>query len=343
MQTRPIRLIRTLTLALCALVVFAVLGVRALATMPVIFGAVTTATTLVEVIRQAAYAKSVLYFSARLGLSDFVAFKDLTGEDTLVGRFPIYDAVDALAIAEGVDFTTTATIDTSGSVDVTVSEHQIRFDVTDLSIGATVDDIADPPPAIRAKAESEGGIAGDMAAEAVQRRQDLDIAALFSAFDSSTGSNTGALTTTLFLDAVRILNTNNIPEAPRICALNPRQWGHLLPVLDDASVYGAQGQEIVASGVVGRVYGVTMFMTNNVGTATVSSSTVHAGCIMHPSAVAVAQKGSLTGALAGQRDESLRLTELHKVGVWGEAEYRGGATTNGRGGAGVFLYSNSTA
>lgn len=310
---------------------------------PVIFGAVSTSTTLTEVIRQAAYAKSVLYFSARLGLSDFVAFKDLTGEDTLVGRFPIYDQVDAEAIAEATDFTTTATIDTSGTVDVTVAEHQIRFDVKDLAIGATVDDIADPPEAIRAKAQSEGGIAGQMAAEAIQRRQDADIAALFSAFDSSTGSNTGALTTTLFLDGIRTLNTNNIPEAPRICALHPRQWSHILPSLDDASVYGAQGQEIVATGLVGRVYGVDMFMTGNIGTATVSASTVHAGAIMHPSACALAQKGSLDGALAGQRDESARLTELHKVGVWGEAEYRGGATTNGRGGAGVFLYSNSTA
>ncbi len=311
--------------------------------VPFMFGAVSTSTTLTEVIRQAAYAKSVLYFAARLGLSDFVAFKDITGEDTLVARFPIYDSVDAEAIAEATDFTTTATIDTSGSVDVTVSEHQIRFDVKDLAIGATVDMIADPPDAVRAKASSEGGIAGQMAAEAIQRLQDKDIAALFSGFDSSTGSNTGALTTTLFLDAVRTLNTNNIPESPRVCALHPRQWGHLLPSLDDASVYGAQGQEIVATGVVGRVYGVDFFMTGNIGTATVSTSTVHAAAVMHPSAIGLGQKGSLDGALAAQRDESARLTELHKVGVWGEAEYRGGATTNGRGGAGVFLYSNSTA
>ena len=341
-MTRPMRLLTTLA-ALVALVVYALCPSPPLDGLPFAFGAVTTATTLTEVIRQAAYAKSVLYFSAKLGLSDFVAFKDLTGEDTLTARFPIYDLVDALAIAEATDFTTTATIDTTGSVDVTVAEHQIRFDVTDLSIGATVDDIADPPDAVRAKGASEGGIAGQMAAEAVQRLQDKDISALFSAFDSSTGSNTGALTTTLFLDAIRILNTNNIPESPRIAVLNPRQWSALLPALDDAAVYGAQGQEIVATGVVGRIYGVDVFMTNNVGTATVSTSTVHAGAIMHPSAIAVAQKGSLDGSLAAQRDESSRLTELHKVGVWGEAEYRGGATTNGRGGAGVFLYSNSTA
>lgn len=310
--------------------------------LPIIGMADSTTTTLTEIIRQAAYAESGMYFAEKPGLSDFVAFKDITGEDTLVARFPIYDKVSALAISEGTDFTTSSTIDTSGSVDVTVSEHQIRFDVTYLALGATVDEIANPTDRLRAKAASEGGVAGKMAAEALQRLQDQDLAALHSGFNSSTGSNTGAMTTTLFLSAVTTLNVNSIPEDRRICALNPLQWGHILPTLDDASVYGAQGQEIVASGVVGRVYGVTMFQTANVGTATVSSSTVHAGAVFHPSASALGQKGRMGGIVA-QMDESKRLVELHAVGVWGEAEYRGQATTSGRGGAGVYLYSNSTA
>ena len=338
----------TLAKVFALMVVAAVLAMfsptlSALSLLPIVGMAnETTTTTLTEVIRQAAYAESALYFAEKPGLSDFVAFKDITDEETLVGRFPIYDKVSAGAIAEGSDYTTKSAIDTSGSVDVTVSEHQIRFDVTFLTLGATIDQIAAPTDRLRAKADAEGGLAGKMAAEALQRLQDQDIAALYSAFNSSTGSNTGAMTTTLFLAALTLLNVNNVPEAPRVCALHPTQWGHLLPVLDDASVYGAQGQEIVASGVVGRVYGVTMFQTANIGTATVSASTVHAGAVFHPTAVALAQKGQL-GGIAAEMDESSRLVELHSVGVWGEAEYRGGATTNGRGGAGVFLYSNSTA
>lgn len=332
-------------LALAAVIAYAFVPqyrVSGLELLPLVGMATTTTTTLTEVIRQAAYAESALYFAEKPGLADFVAFKDLTGEDTLVGRFPIYDKVNALAISEGSDFTTSSTIDTSGTVDVTVSEHQIRFDVTFLMLGATIEEIANPTERLRAKASSEGGVAGAMAAEALQRLQDQDIAALHSGYNSSTGSNTGALTTTLFLSACTTLNVNNIPEAGRVCALHPTQWGHILPALDDAAVYGAQGQEIVASGVVGRIYGVTMFQTANIATATVSASTVHAGAVFHPSAAALAQKGSL-GAIAAEMDESNRLVELHSVGVWGEAEYRGQATTNGRGGAGVFLYSNSTA
>jgi hypothetical protein len=92
---------------------------------------------------------------------------------------------------------------------------------------------------------------------------------------------------------------------------------------------------------VGNLYGCLIFQTNNVTTATVSSSTVYAGCILHPSAIALAQKGTLP-MIETERDASLRATEIVATGIWGAAEYRGGATTNGRGGAGVYFYSNTT-
>ncbi len=90
-----------------------------------------------------------------------------------------------------------------------------------------------------------------------------------------------------------------------------------------------------------NLYGASLFVTTNVATATVSSSTVYAGAVMHPSAIALATKGPMPG-MEVERNASLRAFEVVGVGVWGEAEYRGGATTNGRGGAGVMLYSNST-
>jgi hypothetical protein len=301
----------------------------------------STSTTLTEVIRQAAYAESALYFAARPGVAGLVASKDIAGEASLTARFPIYDSVDATAIAENTDFTTNSALDTGGSVDVAVSEHAIRFILTNLAIGATVDDIiGSPSPAVSAAAQNEGGIVGQMIGESLQRRQDKDITALFASFDSSTGSNTGGMTTTLFLSAVTTLDTNNIPQAPRVCVLHPFQWGSLRAALDDASVYGNEGQNIVSSGMTARVYGVDIFSTGNVGTGTVSASTVHAAAVFHPSAVALATKGGVQ--VASDYDASLRAHEVVGTGVWGEAEYRGGATTSGRGGAAVYLYSNST-
>lgn len=301
----------------------------------------TTTTTLTEMIRNASWNAGQMYFAERPGVKGFVTVKDITGEDTLVARFPIYDKVSALAIAEATDFTTNSAMDTSGSADATVSEHAIKFTITDLSLNATVEDVMSPSNAVTAKAISEGSAAGQAAAEALQRLQDQDICGLFSAFNSSTGSNSGALTQTLFINGVTQLNLDNIPEDRRVAVLHAKQWQALLPIFDDANTFGAQGQEIIASGAVGTLYGVLVFQTNNVQTATVSASTVYAGAIMHPSAVGVGQKGTLPLAEA-ERDASLRATELVFTGVWGEVEYRGQATTNGRGGAGVYFYSNTT-
>lgn len=303
----------------------------------------STSTTLTEAIRQAAYAASALYFAERPGVAQFVTRQDITGQQSLTARFLIYDKVSAAAIAENTDFTTNSALDTSGSVDVTVSEHAIRHVITNLSLGASVDPLlGSPDPAVSAMARNQGGLVGQVIAEAMQRRQDQDITALFGAFDASTGSNSGVQTSTHFYDAVETLDTNNIPTSPRVAVLHPKQWGDLRPTFDDAAVYGVVGDETVRNGIAARVLGVDIFQTGNVGTATVSTSTVYAGAIMHPSAVALATKGAMPD-IATEYDASLRAHEVVGVGVWGEAEYRGGATTNGRGGAGVFIYCNSTA
>lgn len=301
----------------------------------------TTTTTLTEMLRNASWNTGQLYFAERPGVTGFVTIKDITGEDTLVGRFPIYDKVNAGAISEASDYTTNSALDTTGSADATVSEHAIRFTITDLSLNATVEDVMNPSNAVTAKAVSEGGIAGRSAAEALQRLQDQDVCALFSAFNSSTGSNSGPLTQTLFITAVTQLNMDNIPDDRRVAVLHAKQWQALLPLFDDASVFGSQGQEIISTGAVGQLYGCLVFQTNNVTTATVSSSTVYAGAVMHPSAVGLAVKGSMP-MIEAQRDASLRATELVATGVWGEVEYRGQASTSGRGGAGVYFYSNTT-
>ena len=295
----------------------------------------TTTTTVTEMLKNAAWNQSQLYFAERPGVSNFVTVKDITGEDTLVARFPIYDKMDAGAIAEASDYTTSATIDTSGTKDATVSEHAQKFIITDLSVGASIDNMISPGNVTTGKIQSEGGIAGRAAAEALQRLQDQDLCALFSGFDTSTGSNSGPLTQTLLIDAITLLNLNNIPTDRRVAVLHSKQWKTLLPIFDDASVFGAQGAQIIGTGAVGNLYGVLVFETNNVTTATVSTSTTYAAAVMHPSAIGLGTKGSMP-MFEAQRDASLRATELVAVGVWGEIEYRGQATTSGRGGAGVF-------
>lgn len=301
----------------------------------------TTTTTLTEMLRNASWNAGQLYFAERPGVTSFVTIKDITGEDTLVARFPIYDKVSAAELTEATDFTTNSALDTTGSADATVKEHGIRFVITDLTLGATVEDVMTPSNAVTARSVTEGGIAGRAAAEALQRLQDQDVCALFSGFDTSTGASTGPLTQTLLITAITDLNVNNIPTDRRVTVLHAKQWQALLPLFDDANVYGAQGAEIVATGAVGTLYGTLVFETNNVQTATVTSSTVYAGAVMHPTAIGLGVKGPMP-QIEASRQASLRATLLVATGVWDEVEYRGQATTNGRGGAGVYLYSNTT-
>lgn len=295
----------------------------------------TTSTTITEVILSEAQMASALYFAEVPGVSRLVSRQDISGRPTLVARFGVYDKVSAAAIAEATDYTTTSTIDTSGSVSVTVSEHAVSANVTDLSADAAVD-------VLFSEAGAQASIIGQSFAEALQRRQDQDVTALFSGFNSSTGSNSGAITSTLLINAISQLDIDNIPRAPRTTVLHPFQWKTLIPVFDESNTYGPQGQQVITSGMVSsNLYGAGLFVTGNVATATVSSSTVYAGAVFHPSAVAVATKGPMP-RFEVERNASLRAFEVMAVGVWGEAEYRGGATTNGRGGAGVMLYSNNT-
>ena len=100
----------------------------------------TTTTTLTEVIRTETIGAAVLGYESRPGVSMFVTVADITGQATLKYVFPIVDNVSALAIAEGSDFTTNSALDTSGSASATVSEHAIKSNVSDLSIGASQED-----------------------------------------------------------------------------------------------------------------------------------------------------------------------------------------------------------
>ncbi len=304
----------------------------------------TTSTTLTEVIRTEVIGAAVLGYESRPGVADLVTEANITGLPTLTHVFPIIDNISALAIAEASDFTTNSALDTSGSASATVSEHAVKSAITDLTIGATTEDFTGAPSGpVQTAAGARAATVGTMFARALVKLRDQDLTALFSAFNSSTGTNTGALTSTLLTDATSTLDQNDIPDDRRALVLHPTQAKPLVPVFDDASTFGQAGASIINRGQagMGMLYGADVFRTTSVGTATVSSSTVYAGAVMHPDAIGLVNKGAMP-TVEVERDASARQVEIVGSGVWGQVEYRGGATTSGRGGAGVYFYSNTT-
>jgi hypothetical protein len=286
----------------------------------------TTTTTLTEIIQRESYQAAAYAYQAVAVMPSLVTRADLTGRPTLTARFPVFNSLTAEAVSEGSDYTTNQAIDTGNSVDVTVSEHIVRLMVTDLSEEAATLDLA--------------RVRGIQIGKAMAERVDKDLTALFSGFDTSQGSAEGDLTVSLFQQAVIELEKNNIPR-PYYAVLHPKQWGDLIGSLASYNTFGETGEEVIKTGRVGRLHGVEIYISGNVPTATVESSTVYSGAIFNPEAIAFAFKGSIP-AIEVQRDASLRAFEVIGTGIWGEAEYRGGPATNGIGGAGINLYSNST-
>jgi len=286
----------------------------------------TNTTTLTEIIQREAYQAASYAYQAVAVMPSLVTRADLTGRSTLTARFPIFNKLVAEPVSEGTDYTANQALDTGSSVDVTVSEHVVRLMVTDLAEEAATLDMA--------------RVRGIQIGKAMAERVDKDIAALFSGFDSSIGDDDASLTVSLFQQAVIMLEKNNIPR-PYYAVLHPKQWGDLIGSLASYNTFGDVGQEVIKTGRVGRLHGVDIYITGNVPTATVGSYTVYSGAVFNPEAIAFAFKGEIP-AIEVQRDASLRAFEAIGIGIWGEAEYRGGSAAEGIGGAGVNLYSNST-
>ncbi len=302
----------------------------------------TTTTTLTETIKTETIGAAVLGYNSNPGVSGFVTSADISGMATLKHVFPIIDNIVAAAIAEGSDYTTNSAIDSGGSASATVSEHAVKSTVTDLTIGASQEDfVGSPTGSVATAAGARAAVIGTMFSRALVKLQDQDLTALFGALNSSTGSSSGPLTAALLTEAKSTLDENDIPEDRRVAVIHPTQHRPLIAVFDDASTFGAAGAAMVNRGSVSMLYGLEVFKTTSVGTATVSSSTVYAGAIMHPDAIGLVTKGGpLTVEV--ERDASARQVEVVGTSVWGETEYRGGATTSGQGGAGVYFYANTT-
>jgi hypothetical protein len=286
----------------------------------------TSTTTITEIIQRESYQSAAYAYQAVAVMPNLVTRSDLSGRPTLTARFPIFNSLSAEPVSEGTDYSTNQAIDTGNSVDVTVSEHIVRLMVTDLSEEAATVDLA--------------RVRGIQIGKAMAERVDKDITALFSGFDTSIGSDSGDLTVSLFQQAVIELEKNNIPR-PYYAVLHPKQWGDLIGSLASYNTFGETGEEVIKTGRVGRLHGVDIYISGNIPTATVNENTVYSGSIFNPEAIAFAVKGKIP-TIEVQRDASLRAFEVIGIGIWGEAEYRGGAATNGIGGAGVNLYSNAT-
>ena len=214
---------------------------------------------------------------------------------------PIYANVSAAAVNEATDLSNTAINPTS--VTITASEVGIMTTLTDLARNSASRNVA--------------ADIGRLFGEAIARKIDADLSALFSGFSTEKGPGAGSeiVVQDLFEGAAE-LRTNNAP-GPYYGVFHPKQIFNVKKTLTNTFV-GRDTEllnEAMRSGFVGNIAGIQIFESSNVS---VDGSDDSIGGVFSQDALALAMMQDLK--IESQRDASLRADELVATAVFGVSE-----------------------
>jgi len=215
---------------------------------------------------------------------------------------PIYGASTAVTVAEGTDLANTA-ISTDVAT-LTVGEVGLMATVTDMARDISTDDVI----------VSVGRLFG----EAIARKQDQDLTALFAGFGTALGDGTTAMTAAKIFEAVAKLKALGLDPSGIACVLNPEIAYDLNSSMTNtfAGLASDTANEAMRQGYVGTLSGIPVYETANV----ISTAGDSVGGVFHKDALGLA---SLRGiSIEPQRDASLRATELVGTAVYGVGELR---------------------
>ena len=215
---------------------------------------------------------------------------------------PIYATVSASAVSEASDLSNTAV--NPSSVTITASEVGIMTTLTDLARNSASRNVA--------------GDIGRLFGEAIARKVDADLSALFTGFSTEKGGGAGQeLTIQDLFEASAELRTANAP-APYYGVFHPKQIFNVKKSLTNTFV-GSEifeiSNEAMRSGFVGTIAGVQIFESSNIS---VDGSDDSIGGVFSQDALALAMMQDLK--IESQRDASLRADEIVATAVYGVSE-----------------------
>jgi N4-gp56 family major capsid protein len=191
---------------------------------------------------------------------------------------PIYPVQSAAALTEGDEVSNTA-VSTSG-VTLTVSTVAIRTMITDL-----------------VRASSASNVVADMGrlfGEAIAKKMDQDLLALFSGFSVGVGGASTAMSAALLAQAVAKLRANSVPGDALACVVNPYVAYDLKSALTNTFANPNAGviqNEAMSTGYVGTLFGVPVFESANL----VDNGTAgdYVGAVFHRDALGLAMIGDI--------------------------------------------------
>ena len=172
---------------------------------------------------------------------------------------PIYPIQTAAVVAEGTEVDSTE-VATSNAV-LTVQTVAIRTLLTDLArTSAASNVVAD---------------LGRLFGEAVARKMDQDLTALFAGFAAGYGNYTAVITAADIFKAVATLKANAVPTEGMVCVLHPEIAYDLKSALTTSGntpftmgAYGENANEAMRTGFVGMLAGIPVYETSNIAAVT---------------------------------------------------------------------------
>jgi len=259
----------------------------------------TTSSTLAElyteIIQEAIYT-----FQENSVMRPLATTYSITGAGKQIA-VPVYPAVSASALTEGTDLSNTAINPTEATI--TASEVGLMTTLTDLGRDS----------ASRNVASDIGKLFGD----ALAKKVDVDLSALFASFSSDIGGNTSELTADLLFKAQATLRTLGVP-APYYGVFHPKAVFNLKKTLTNAGYTTSSnaiseiGNKALMDGYIGRIAGIDVFENANLVVDAYDDSV---GGVFHPSSIGLAMKADFK--LESQRDASLRASEIVATMTYG--------------------------
>lgn len=215
-------------------------------------------------------------------------------------QVPKYGSISAAALTEGTDMSSTAV--STSSVSIAVGEVGVQSVVTDIAMMGSGN-----------AAVEVGRVLGN----AMARKLDQDLIALFDGFSTSLGATTTELTADALFQAAATLKANKA-MGRMIGVFHPYQTYNLKKSLTAAGVNPNGGDlqnQAMREGFVGRIAGIDIYETANI---TVDGSGDAKGAIFTPEALALCMKRDIK--IETERDASLRAYEFNATAVYGVGE-----------------------
>lgn len=215
---------------------------------------------------------------------------------------PIYPTVSASAVSEASDLSNTAI--NPSSVTITASEVGIMTTLTDLARNS----------ASRNVAQDIGRVFG----EAIARKIDLDLTALFDGFSTAVGGQDAVLSADTVAQAHANLRNNSVPMNDLALVVHPMVAHDLKRGMTNtyAGLDTDISNEALRTGFIGTLFGVPVFETANM--ANTGTAGDYKGAMFHRDALGLAMMQDLK--IEVQRDASLRADEIVATAVYGVGE-----------------------